>query len=146
MSLNKTFQLLSKNPYWPLLHNGIRSARERGDGAQSWQHQTTCNWDLGGWLWATLEVPVKLLSGEEESEGRKKRRAAEREESQLQRGTPLQPRRLGISITPWSCRRGKCCAEHNSAERSLQLVSTGADLGGFCWGQLVTRRQLGSNL
>lgn len=89
----------------------------RGDGASSWQHQTTWNWDLGGWLWATLEVPVKLLSGEEERE--RAVRGGERGALHVASTTP--PRDLHYTVI---LQEGKVlCWTHNSADRSPHTQS-----------------------
>lgn len=93
MSLNKTFQLPSKNPYWLLLHNGSLERR--------WSSELTApnNMYLGfgrmavGHFRSACEITLRRGGdwGEKEEE---------REESPLQLCRSLQPRRLGISITP----------------------------------------------
>lgn len=87
-------------------------------GERRWSLELTApnNMELGfgrmavGHFRSACEITLRR---KRERERRTRSRAAEREESRL--STPLQPRRLGISITPPSCRRGKCCAEHTTA-------------------------------
>lgn len=166
MPLNKTFQLPRENPYSPLLHNGIISAWERRDGAQSWQCQTTCNWDLGRWLGATLELPVKLLSGEGEGEWAREERGASdwgrniffivrewwREHGMwfilTAWGSPLDSDPTGGEVLCWA-QAGHTLIQYGYKAATVQsalLAALKTSLGVKCWGQHVTKKLLCSNV